>query len=67
MDSFSIPIVCILAVFSYLAVEVWADVRHKEREAYHNAIVSLVAVVTGQYFQKSAAKNATETSGRQSD
>ena len=67
MDSLSIPIVCMIIVFSYLAVEAWADIRRKEREAYCNAIVALVSVVKSQHFQNSAAKNATETSGRQSD
>ena len=68
MDSLSFPIVCIIAIFAYLAVEAWVEARRREREAYYNAITFLISVVTGQCqkFQDGPAKNATETCGVQS-
>lgn len=68
MDHLAIPIVLIITVFAYLAIEVWADVRRREREACYDAMALLISAVTGQFqqLQNSLVKNATETSGRQS-
>jgi hypothetical protein len=64
MDSLLIAIVSIIALFSYLAVEAWADARRREQEA----IAFLVAALTGTRprFQNGLAKNATERPGGQS-
>jgi hypothetical protein len=68
MEGLLFPIVCIIAVFSYLAIEAWADARRREREAYYHTIAFLISVAAGQCqnFERGLAKNATETFGRQS-